>query len=88
MLANKDPSAIIEPLAEKLDHIIVVPVPGHAHHQPEDFASVVSAIPMLAAQDVQEAITQISPKPSQSILIAGSLYLAGEVLKLNDQLPD
>jgi dihydrofolate synthase/folylpolyglutamate synthase len=35
-----------------------------------------------------EAALRGAPDDGLPILIAGSLYLAGEVLRLNDELPD
>ena len=39
------------------------------------------------ANDVVEALSAL-PADDHPVLIAGSLYLAGEVLRLNDELPD
>ena len=84
MLANKDPSAIIAPLAEKLASIIVLPVPGHEHHSAAAFGANAKA-----ADDMIDAIRSLSIDPAQEILlIAGSLYLAGDVLKANNQIPN
>lgn len=84
MLANKDPSAIIAPLAEKLASIIVLPVPGHEHHSATAFGAYAKA-----ADDMIDAIRSLSIDPERDILlIAGSLYLAGDVLKANNQIPN
>src|SRR3546814_12667130 len=39
MLANKDPAAVIAPLADRPASLTVVPVPGHDHHGAEAFRS-------------------------------------------------
>src|SRR3546814_8866526 len=39
MLANKDPAAVIAPLADRLASLTVVPVPGHDHHGAEAFGT-------------------------------------------------
>lgn len=84
MLANKDPSAIIAPLTEKLASIIVLPVPGHEHHSAAAFSANATA-----ADDMVDAIRSLSIDPERDILlIAGSLYLAGDVLKANNQMPN
>ncbi len=84
MLANKDPQAIIGPLAGQIASITVLPVPGHEHHGVEAFGAEAKA-----AADPQAAITALIVDPSTDIvLIAGSLYLAGEVLRANGQVPD
>jgi dihydrofolate synthase / folylpolyglutamate synthase len=85
MLANKDPAAILVPLKDKLLSVSVVPAPGHDAHAPEDFASH-TALSVARYPDVATALSAI---PSNGdVLIAGSLYLAGEVLRLNRELPD
>jgi dihydrofolate synthase / folylpolyglutamate synthase len=88
MLANKDPAAIIAPLLPKLASITVVPVPGHEHHALESFTAVAGATPLNKAIDVAAALAALAPKRSDCILITGSLYIAGDVLKLNGQEPD
>jgi dihydrofolate synthase/folylpolyglutamate synthase len=85
MLANKDPSAIVAPLEGKLLSLSVVPAPGHDAHCPEDFAPF-SDLPVRAFADVASALLALPP--GEDVLICGSLYLAGEVLRLNGELPD
>ena len=85
MLANKDPSAIIVPLHDHLATISVVPAPGHDAHRPEDFAAH-THLPVRSFTEVSAALKAL---PSEGdVLIAGSLYLAGEVLRLNLEIPD
>jgi dihydrofolate synthase/folylpolyglutamate synthase len=84
MLANKNPAAIIKPLAGKLASITALPVPGHDHHPPESFGTSATS-----ARDITEAMGRLNVDPANEIvLIAGTLYLAGEVLKANNQIPD
>ncbi len=84
MLSNKDPAAIIAPLSEKIVSIIVVPVAGHEHHSASAFRTNAKA-----AKDLDGAIQSLDIDPDLEILlIAGSLYLAGEVLKANNQIPE
>jgi dihydrofolate synthase / folylpolyglutamate synthase len=129
MLANKDPSAIIAPLADKLASITVLPVPGHEHHGVEAFTNALAslalrrpregggrspagsvytdgsettkgrvmdsrlrgnddALELRTADDVTTALHSLTVDPaSEIILIAGTLYLAGEVLRLNGETP-
>jgi dihydrofolate synthase/folylpolyglutamate synthase len=81
MLANKDPGAIIGALGEHIASIRAVPVPGHEFHLAEAFAP--GARP---AADVAQALAEL-PADGLPVLIAGSLYLAGEVLRLNREPP-
>ena len=85
MLANKDPAAIVAPLAGKLLSVSVVPAPGHDAHTPEDFAAHTD-LPVRSFPDVPTALAALPPEGD--VLIAGSLYLAGEVLRLNREIPD
>ncbi|MEQ1640625.1 MAG: folylpolyglutamate synthase/dihydrofolate synthase family protein [Novosphingobium sp.] len=85
MLASKDPAAIVAPLRGHLRSVSVVPAPGHDAHQPEDIAPHADQ-PVRAFDDVAAAISALPPEGD--VLIAGSLYLAGEVLRLNREFPD
>ena len=85
MLANKDPAAIIAPLKDRLLSISVVPAPGHQAHPLQAFAAHAD-MPVQAFASVPEALTNLPP--AGDVLIAGSLYLAGEVLRLNGEIPD
>lgn len=82
MIEGKDPRAIIDPLAGRIRSLNVVPVPGHDCHPASAFGSDARE-----AADVEDALLHV-PSDEYPILIAGSLYLAGEVLRLNDELPD
>ncbi|BDI61402.1 bifunctional folylpolyglutamate synthase/dihydrofolate synthase [Qipengyuania nanhaisediminis] len=82
MLDNKDPRALIEPLADRTRSIQVVPVPGHDAHRAEVFGS--SAI---ARVDLADAFAHL-PADDAPVLVTGSLYLAGEALRLNREIPD
>jgi dihydrofolate synthase/folylpolyglutamate synthase len=82
MIEGKDPRALIDPLTDCIRSLKVVPVPGHECHPAEAFGPDARA-----ASDVADALLGIAGD-DYPILIAGSLYLAGEVLRLNDELPD
>lgn len=82
MIEGKDPSALTTPLAPMLASITAVPVPGHDWHPASVFGPEARPAP-----DVPSAMAMI-PDDGLPVLIAGSLYLAGEVLRLNGELPD
>lgn len=91
MLANKDAAGLLAPFAALAASLTAVPVPGHAHHSPEDLAAAARAlgIPTAAtAPDVPSALASLQTAQAPLVLILGSLYLAGEVLRENDELPD
>ena len=82
MLANKDPEALTGPLAETIASITAVPIPGHDSHPASAFGPETPCTTDLIAA------MQALPDDDHPVLIAGSLYLAGEVLRLNDEVPD
>ncbi len=86
MLSNKDPAAIVAPLKEKLASLTVVRVPGHESHALGAYPEVDA--PTTEATDIADALRSLSLGPDKTVLIAGSLYLAGEVLGANEQVPD
>ena len=57
-------------------------MPDHDCHPASAFGP--DAVPRA---DLKEAMQNV-PDDGNPILIAGSLYLAGEVLRLNDEMPD
>ena len=81
ILANKDADAIVAALAPHALSLTFVPVPDHAHHDPEDLARRFGGS---AAISVEEALPAL-PEPR---LVAGSLYLAGAVLAANGEALD
>lgn len=84
MLANKDPAALLGPMKGTLLSVSIVPAPGHDAHAPEDFAPH-AGLPVSSFPDAGSALGALPPEGD--ILIAGSLYLAGEVLRLNREFP-
>jgi dihydrofolate synthase/folylpolyglutamate synthase len=88
MLANKNPEAILSPLRDRLASVTVVPVPGHDCHDLSAFAAIEGIPAPDAAGCVSEALKALSMGQNEIVLIAGSLYLAGQVLRENEQVPD
>lgn len=82
MLANKNPDAIVAPLRPSLASLQVVEVPGNECHDAQAFGSSAKASP-----DIASALSAL-PADGLPVLIAGSLYLAGEVLRANDEIPN
>ena len=81
ILANKDAEGIVAPLAAHALGLTFVAVPNHASHDPVALAARWGGT---AASSLTDALTAID----DDILIVGSLYLAGEALRLNHELPD
>lgn len=82
MLDNKNPRSLLDPLGERSRTLHIVPVPGHGCHPPNAFGA-----DAVGRTDLKNALLNV-PDDGLPILIAGSLYLAGEALRLNDELPE
>jgi dihydrofolate synthase/folylpolyglutamate synthase len=87
MLANKDATGVLAALSPSIAQVVAVPVPGHDHHAPETLAAIARDLGLAGdiATDIPHALDRASACPL--LLIAGSLYLAGEALALNDEPP-
>lgn len=93
LLKNKDAIGFLRPFAGRIASFQAVPIAGHEHHDPKDLCwwvqeelGIIDARP---ASTIAEALRQLAQAASpMSVLICGSLYLAGEVLKANAQIPD
>jgi dihydrofolate synthase / folylpolyglutamate synthase len=91
VLANKDAAGILAPFLGTATRFATVPIPGHPHHDPMELARWIRGKGGLATAhpDVHHAIERFTTdEPPRAILILGSLYLAGEVLRANGQVPD
>jgi len=93
LLANKEVAGVLKPFQGRSVTFHPVPVAAHEHHAPAALArsakeSGLSAVP---AAGVEEALGWIARHADRArppiVLIFGSLYLAGEVLKANGQVP-
>ena len=93
LLANKDAPGVLKPFANRAATIHAVPIPGHPHHAPAALAAAAKAAGLggMAAEGVEPALGWIARHADRArapiVLILGSLYLAGEVLRKNGQQP-
>lgn len=92
MLLNKDAAGLLAPIAPLAASLTAVPVPDHEHHSPAALAESAAALGIAAtgtAGDVRSALTTLGEHAHAplTVLILGSLYLAGAVLAANEQLP-
>ncbi|HAR50400.1 folylpolyglutamate synthase/dihydrofolate synthase family protein [Roseovarius nubinhibens] len=87
MLNTKDVTGYLRPLGLVSEHLYAVSIPGEANTlSAEATAEAAQSVALGAsvAGSVQDALAQISAKaPQARILICGSLYLAGHVLREN-----
>jgi dihydrofolate synthase / folylpolyglutamate synthase len=93
LLANKDSAGVLKPFANRAPTLHAVPVPGHPHHSPAALAAAArgAGLASMAASGVEAALGWIARHADRGrppiVLVMGSLYLAGEVLKKNGQPP-
>ncbi|GAD48322.1 folylpolyglutamate synthetase [Caenibius tardaugens NBRC 16725] len=98
MLANRGIEDFLAPLAPHIDRLWAIPIPGHDHHAPETICQAARALgigTVIPADDVRKALESVSATLArdsddrpQTVLITGSLYLAGKVLALNGEIPE
>jgi dihydrofolate synthase/folylpolyglutamate synthase len=88
MLNTKDVTGFLAPIAAHCTSLTAVTIPNEINAFPSaDLAEAgrICAIPSFEASDVHAALQDLSQRhPQARILICGSLYLAGHVLREND----
>ncbi|WP_120078315.1 bifunctional folylpolyglutamate synthase/dihydrofolate synthase [Aurantiacibacter odishensis] len=91
MMAAKDARRFLAIVAPHIDSITAVPIPGNDCVAPEALAELAreaGIANVTTANDVPAAVRAMSETSEGTVLIFGSLYLAGKVLSLNRELPD
>ena len=87
MLNTKDVGGYMRPLAGHAESLTAVSIPGEANTLPAEVTAAAApdaGIAASTATSVAEALARIAQKEPQSrVLICGSLYLAGAVLREN-----
>ncbi len=97
MLSAKDARTTLTTIAPHLATLTAIPIEGSEYHPLEDLAAMAkeAGVPVTqTANSLEDAIAMVGarerPPERQhgTILIAGSLYLAGQVLEANGEIPD
>ena len=93
MLSAKDARNTIQIIAPHLATLTAIPIDGSEYHPLDSLAGIArdAGVPVTrTAGSLEEAIAQVSADKGRrgTVLIAGSLYLAGQVLKANGEIPD
>ena len=94
LLENKDAAGFLAAMGQLHARFHMVPVRGHAHHRPTELAEIASlaGFTAVACDGIEATIAAIARRHAGSapptVLIAGSLYLAGEALALNGTVID
>ena len=87
MLDNRDPAQFLAPLVRLAETVTAVPITGEPHSaDPDDLAAAAHSLGLVAtvADSVETAVCEIVARaPAARILICGSLYQAGAVLREN-----
>lgn len=87
MLNTKDVGGYMRPLAAVADGLTAVAIPGEANTLPAEVTAEAAAdagLPATVAPDVATAVADLAAAhPGARLLICGSLYLAGRVLRQN-----
>jgi dihydrofolate synthase/folylpolyglutamate synthase len=93
MLSSKDCEGFLRNFAGLARRVVAVPIPNQKSSLPPDaIADAARAVGISAAtrdtiEAALDAIKRLELDPPPRILITGSLYLAGEVLKANGTMP-
>jgi dihydrofolate synthase / folylpolyglutamate synthase len=93
LLENKDAAGVLKPFRDRAVTLHAIPIEGHAHHAPATLAAIAreQGITALAARDAEDALSWIARHADRAappiVLILGSLYLAGDILRENGQAP-
>ena len=94
MLSSKDCEGFLRNFAGLARRVVAVPIPNQKNAlSPDAIADAARTVGISAAsrdsiEAALAAITQLDLAPPPRILITGSLYLAGEVLRANGTLPE
>ncbi len=88
MLASKDADGFLKPLAARFRSLRAVAIPGEANSLAADVAATTAArhfcLDSQPAASVETALAELATRPGPArVLICGSLYLAGTVLRDN-----
>lgn len=90
MMSNKDTAGYLEQLAPITKELYGIHVEGEASHSATEIIKFAWSqnITAQTADNVENALQNINSIKPVKVLICGSLYLAGQVLKDNDLIPD
>jgi len=90
MMASKDAVGYFTEMSRAASRVFTLPnAPGHAGADPQDLAEAATSAGFIAAAttSLEAAMKQAEADRPARILICGSLYLAGDVLAANGEIP-
>jgi dihydrofolate synthase/folylpolyglutamate synthase len=84
MMKRKDAAAFLRPLAEKITQLIAVPIADNECYTPTELVACARNLGIANAHEadsLNEAAHYFTPAATGTLVMTGSLFLAGEVLK-------
>jgi dihydrofolate synthase/folylpolyglutamate synthase len=86
-LSSKDPKAMLQPFIGLAAEVHALPIADHDHRSPKELAALANQLGFTstASGSLDAALRRVK-QPSR-VLIFGSLYLAGEALRANGEIP-
>lgn len=87
MMVGKDPVTFLRNLVNNISSLFLLPIPGHQYIQPYEIKekvkkSINSKLKVECSLSITEAIKVVKKQYNDGkVIVCGSLYLAGEVLK-------
>lgn len=93
ILANRDAAEMLAAFQGRVTRFLALPIPYHDAHAPAHLANLaretlgVEATPYESVEEAFDALRAAPPPSGTRVLVMGSLYLAGEVLRLNREFP-
>lgn len=86
-LSSKDPKATLKPFKGLAQRVHTLPISDHEHHSPETLAELAELMGFEAgaSSTLKQALGKV--KGRSRVLLFGSLYLAGEALEANGEVP-
>jgi dihydrofolate synthase/folylpolyglutamate synthase len=94
LMKNRRIADVLSPFTPLVRRAYAVPLQGHDHHDPREIATLardgIVPVECNPTSNLNEALDRLSQDAAgaKTILIAGSLYLAGQALLLNREIPD
>ncbi|WP_265570233.1 bifunctional folylpolyglutamate synthase/dihydrofolate synthase [Sphingomicrobium nitratireducens] len=94
ILRNRDYTAMLEAFRDRVTRFAGLPVPGHEDHDTKDLCAEANRIFGLSGSyptgDVGQAfdwLRDTPPASGETVVVMGSLYLAGDILRRNEEWP-
>lgn len=92
VVGTKSAPEIVRAFAGKVARLYAVPVPGHECHEPVHLATMATeeGITAYPCGSVEEAFDRVAASPAHPpphVVVAGSLYLAGDILRRSGLAP-